>query len=532
MLKNRLHLTVLLSFASPLTAQCFDASEVDLADNAAAFGDHFGGSIATDGEWVVIGAPQSSAAGFLSGAVHVFHDGIAGWSLYQTLDTGELAAQQEFGSDVALSDGQILASAPGWSQDRGAVYVFELTGGTWTFHQRLLSSPMAVGERFGESFDADEHGMVASTAFGGVDVYQRLSNVWAYHWLLGPFGAGDGATFGHAVATDGNRVLVGAPGASFGGSATGAGYLFERQAGAWVGIEVLRPAGAAAGDGVGAQVALGSVPSGRAAVLAHDPVGLQQVDDLATVFVDSGSGSVEVTTLTYPFDEDSGRVGSMALEHGRLALGLPSADAAYLTSGAVVLYAEGPLGWVYESTLSTQGLGGNSRLGAAVDVGPEFVVAGAPFALQQRGEARLWLDKATANFPYCVGAPNSFSALGASLDHVGAASLATNQLVLTAHRVPPGELGLFFYAELETILPFGDGFLCVHQPIYRLGPPVSADASGSAWRHLDFTAPPADSGPGQLAAGDRRYFQFWYRDPAFGGTGFNLTQALSLLVCP
>ena len=40
------------------------------------------------------------------------------------------------------------------------------------------------------------------------------------------------------------------------------------------------------------------------------------------------------------------------------------------------------------------------------------------------------------------------------------------------------------------------------------------------------------TGPGQISAGSTWNFQFWYRDPAGGGAGFNLSDGLQLTFCP
>jgi hypothetical protein len=81
-------------------------------------------------------------------------------------------------------------------------------------------------------------------------------------------------------------------------------------------------------------------------------------------------------------------------------------------------------------------------------------------------------------------------------------------------------------------VPFGDGFRCVTNPVHRLVPPQAFDGGGGALRHLDFTQPPADAGPGQIVAGSTWYLQAWYRDPAAGGAGFNLSDGLRASFCP
>ncbi len=67
--------------------------------------------------------------------------------------------------------------------------------------------------------------------------------------------------------------------------------------------------------------------------------------------------------------------------------------------------------------------------------------------------------------------------------------------------------------------------------LFRLGPPVLIDGAGAVSRHLDFTQPPADEGAGEIRPGSTWYFRFWYRDPFFGGAGFNLSDGLGATFC-
>ena len=66
---------------------------------------------------------------------------------------------------------------------------------------------------------------------------------------------------------------------------------------------------------------------------------------------------------------------------------------------------------------------------------------------------------------------------------------------------------------------------------FRLSPAVQCDAFGDAQRTLDWSGPPVGLGAGEIRAGETWNFQFWYRDPAAGSPGFNLTAALSVKFC-
>ena len=51
-------------------------------------------------------------------------------------------------------------------------------------------------------------------------------------------------------------------------------------------------------------------------------------------------------------------------------------------------------------------------------------------------------------------------------------------------------------------------------------------------RPLDLSLPPHSAGLGAAIVGQSQGFQFWYRDPAFGGAGFNLSDGLRVTWCP
>jgi hypothetical protein len=131
---------------------------------------------------------------------------------------------------------------------------------------------------------------------------------------------------------------------------------------------------------------------------------------------------------------------------------------------------------------------------------------------------------------YCVTSPNSVG-LGAEIGHAGGPSLAANDLVLTVVGAPAAKPGLFYYGPNRTAAIFGDGIRCVAGAIKRL-PAQLTDSLGTASLALDVAAPPFTSGTGAAGVGITQHFQFWYRDPANGGAGFNTSDALTVTWCP
>ena len=133
---------------------------------------------------------------------------------------------------------------------------------------------------------------------------------------------------------------------------------------------------------------------------------------------------------------------------------------------------------------------------------------------------------------YCIGAPNSFGP-GASMGYAGFPNVALNDFTLVVDGAVPAKNGYFYYGSAQAQVPFYDGFRCAGGQIGRLRPATPADATGHNERAVDFTVPPAGSGPAAILPGSTWYFSYWYRDPSGpGGTGSNLSNGLAVTFAP
>ncbi|MCP3920810.1 MAG: hypothetical protein GY711_35230 [bacterium] len=125
----------------------------------------------------------------------------------------------------------------------------------------------------------------------------------------------------------------------------------------------------------------------------------------------------------------------------------------------------------------------------------------------------------------CTSTPNSTGA-PAVIASSGTISIASNDLELIAGPVPD-LFGLFFYGPGRAQDPFGNGTLCVAAPIVRFDAQPIANAT--LRYRIDNELPPQTS---QLMPGSTWVFQAWYRDPAAGGAGFDLSNGLELTFLP
>ena len=131
---------------------------------------------------------------------------------------------------------------------------------------------------------------------------------------------------------------------------------------------------------------------------------------------------------------------------------------------------------------------------------------------------------------YCGTSPNSVGA-GAFISYSGSASMSANDLTLLCAGLVPNTPGLFYYGPNQTAVILGEGVRCVDGNLTRLDVKV-ADTLGTVVDPLNLNAPPFSSGPGAVSSGDLRNFQYWYRDPAGGLIGYNLSDGLEVTFCP
>gem|GEM_PF-323757 len=149
----------------------------------------FGGAVAIDGNWAVVGASDDDRCGLHSGSAWVYRRQGDSWIEAGELTPSECEEGAFFGSAVALDGGRIAVSAFRTFVGRAVsnhVYIFEQQGGTWQQTARLASP------------DRD---------------------------ASGPFAA--------AIDLDGNRLLVTSAGDASGTGSNGKGFIFKRSGSRW-----------------------------------------------------------------------------------------------------------------------------------------------------------------------------------------------------------------------------------------------------------------------------------------------------------
>ncbi len=125
--------------------------------------------------------------------------------------------------------------------------------------------------------------------------------------------------------------------------------------------------------------------------------------------------------------------------------------------------------------------------------------------------------------PYCAAATNS-TGLTAQIEALGIPCLALNDLTLTVTDLPNTH-ATFFAGRSQVMLPFGDGFLCVAQNVFRIRP-VLPVMNNALTRTVDLVAPPVGF---FIGSGTTWNFQCWFRDGMGGPAGFNFSNGVEMM---
>ena len=332
--------------------------------------------------------------------------------------------------------------------------------------ERLVAPDGTTGAQFGRcvALDGTDTLVGESGAPGGgaVHVYANGSPTWSHTQTITPPDVAEGSRFGHSLALDGPRLLVGAPGDFFGSAGAGRAYLFERSTLRWTEQPFPAPMGGTPGDGAGWAVAL---DEDRALVgaLWDDTAGNNA--GAVHVYERTVSGWSQVTTLLAPDAESFERFGDAVAIGGDLAfVHAESGGAPMPYAGSVYVYERVAGTWTYQTRIeSPDGFPGD-QFGAALELdggrafigapgnSPFFFEQGAVYVFEQ-GQAD-WTNVAKLS---AAGWAQPYGHFGTSLDHEGG-----RVLVGAPDHFPAGEAFLLretppFWNLEPTLRPYDGG---------------------------------------------------------------------------
>jgi polyhydroxybutyrate depolymerase len=306
-------------------------SEVELTPSDAPEFSSLERSVAVDGDTIVVGANADDEAAPTAGAAYVYTPDGAGGYTETKLMASDAAADDRFGSSVAISGDTIVVGAYGEDSSplpgsyAGAAYVYEADGlGGYT---ETKLTPAVTGEHFGYSVAVDGDTIVVGS-FAHAYVFEP-DGLGGYDetWLEGAGGESVAVSDGTVVVGDRDRDNY-----------AGAASVFEPDGLGGYTETVLTASDAAAMDRFGWSVA---ISGDRVLVGAmqddHDPMGAPWPAGVnagsAYVYDPDGAGAYTATKLTAFDAAPAQRFGySVALSGDTLAVAASNAHAAYVYS--------------------------------------------------------------------------------------------------------------------------------------------------------------------------------------------------------
>ena len=222
------------------------------APDGAAF-DWFGQSVAVDGGTVVVGAYRNDDIGSNSGSAYVFTKPTGGWAATSSaakLTASDAGASDHFGFSVAIDGDTVVVGAyadNGSGANFGSAYVFTKPTDGWvttTETAKLTALNPAEYDVFGYSVAVDGDTVVAGAHqdddngnnSGSAYVLTKPVGGWVTTSTAIKLTALDGSVsdfFGHSVMVDGETIVVGAHASNEGASDTGSAYVFTKPTGGW-----------------------------------------------------------------------------------------------------------------------------------------------------------------------------------------------------------------------------------------------------------------------------------------------------------
>ena len=359
-------IAVLFLALSPIAARAQDAV--------------FGHTVAVSGHEIVVGLPLAEDS---PGAVNVYRSN-GDTEPFATLTASDGAPGDLFGTSLVVDGSRIAVGSPGSDNGGGAIYVFERGQHNWEETARLTTPDDRVGAVLAAAGDLI---VTASVDEAVVLVFARTDRGWTLDGRLtgGDTGSEDG--FGASVATDGERIYVGAPAR---GDGAGGVHVFQRQTDGYE-LEAVFESDGESHRSLGSSVHVlrGGVLLAVAPGLTGEEMTQRTRAPLAAAeILNFERTSAGVWTLTAALEglvasrSRSGRRLPLAVSNNRLLVGSPSANAAH-GSVAVYVYDEASAGWAENARVA--GSGSDRQLGFTLAADEGVAVATAPGSNYEEG---------------------------------------------------------------------------------------------------------------------------------------------------
>ncbi|MGQ0620177.1 MAG: Calx-beta domain-containing protein [Panacagrimonas sp.] len=351
-------------------------------------GDNFGGTVHVSGNTALVGAVRDDAPANEQGSVYVFVRSGTVWTQQAKLTASDGAAGDLFGYALSISGDTALIGAvfddnPG--SDQGSAYVFVRTGAVWTQQAKLSASDGAANDNFGTAVAVSGDTVIVgafqddnpSSDQGSAYVFVRSGSAWTQQAKLSANDGAGGDFFGFAVAVSSDTAVIGAFFDDSPNGNQGSAYVFVRSGVAWTQQAKLTASDGAANDFFGRAVALSGDTAVVGAPLDDSPAGDQ---GSAYVFVRSGTIWTQQAKLTAGDGAAGDRLGYLAvgISGDTVLVAADLDDNPGVDQGSAYVFTRSAGSWSQQAKLSAAEGAAGDQLGTSVSVSGDTAVVGAP----------------------------------------------------------------------------------------------------------------------------------------------------------
>ena len=375
-----------------LTALCFNLCfaqliETKLIPSDGQSGDMFGYSVASDGDFLVVGSPNAPYPYNHYGAVYVYEKTGGLWEQKTRLAASDSASLAQFGCSVSIQGNFILIGAYGDDENgsySGAAYLFSYNqiSGQWTEHTKLLASDGAVADQFGYSVSLFGDYAIVGAPFdhvisaetGSAYIFKWNDTVWVEQAkLVASNGVGTSPKFGISTSIYGDYAIIGAYSDEGLGTHPGAAYIFYFDGEDWIQQAKLNASDPELNHLFGHSVSLyedyAVVGSSSALTSAGGSAFIFHRDGIIWTEEAMVQGSSSFTHSDFGL--------SVSLDGNYLVIGAPEDDTNGDHSGCAYIFRRDGTNWTEQHRLLASDGNEDDKMGWSVFIEDDQVVAGA-----------------------------------------------------------------------------------------------------------------------------------------------------------
>ena len=355
-----------------------------------------------------------------TGGAWVFEAGTSSFGPGFELVTSDQLVSASYGSSIAVDGDTVVVGQMRDDtilNDAGSLYVFvREPGGTWSEVQKLTASDPTAGAEFGESvaLEGDRlvvgapgakavNGSGSTVTCGAAYVFERGTNgLWTETAKLVPDDFPGNDEFGFNVDLSGDRIIGGAHKEDDNGGSSGAAYVFEYDGSAWSQAQKLLDGDGDSNDYFGYDVA---ISGDHVAVGAWRDIDEEDVSGSVTMFVREPNGNY-LETQRLVGSENTYRFGqALDLDGGTLVVGAFTSFIDFKFEGGELLrfsrLSNGT--WTYSDSIFPPDHNGGDQLGLGVAISGGIIAAG-----QKEDDTSVTEGGSVmAAYNYVEGAPGS-----------------------------------------------------------------------------------------------------------------------------